>query len=51
VHRARTTLGGVASDMHPSDAQVLPQQVDQPPPGLNLGLPLLTIYGESDLMT
>jgi hypothetical protein len=51
VHRARAALGGVAADMHTSDAEVLSQEVHQPPPSLDLGLPPLTIHGESDLMT
>jgi hypothetical protein len=37
--------------MHTGDTEVLSQEVDEPPSGLDLGLPLLTIYGESDLMT
>jgi hypothetical protein len=51
VHRARAALGGVASDMHTSDAKVLSQDVDEPRSGLDLGLLLLTVHGEGDLMT
>jgi hypothetical protein len=51
VHRARAALGGVASDMHAGDAEVLSQQLHQPRSRLDLGLPPLTIDGESDLMT
>jgi hypothetical protein len=51
VHRARTTLGGVASNMHTGDTEALPQQLDQPHSGLNLDLPPLAIDGESDPMT
>jgi hypothetical protein len=37
--------------MHTGDAEVLSQEVDQPRSCLDLGLPLLTIYGDSDVMT
>jgi len=51
VHRARAALGGVAADMHTGDAEILSQEVDQPPSGLDFGLPLLTVHGDGDLMT
>jgi hypothetical protein len=51
VHGARAALGGVASHVHASDAEVLSQEVDQPPSGLDLGLPLLTVHSDGDAMT
>jgi hypothetical protein len=51
VDRARTALGGVAPDMDAGDAEVLPQEVDQPRSGLHLRLPLLTVHGHGDTMT
>jgi hypothetical protein len=37
--------------MHTGDAEVLSQEVNQARSCLDLGLPLLTIDGESDVMT
>jgi hypothetical protein len=37
--------------MYTGDAEVLSQEVDQPRPRLDLGLPLLTVDGGGDTMT
>src|SRR5262249_44467135 len=51
LNSARAALSGVAPDMHTSHAEALSGEVDEPPSGLDLGLPVFTIHGESDLMT
>jgi hypothetical protein len=51
MNSASAALRRVAPDMHPSDAEALSEEVDEPPSGLDLGLPVFTIHGECDLMT
>jgi hypothetical protein len=51
VNSARAALSRVAPDVHTSDAEALSEEVDEPTSGLDLGLPVLTIHGECDLMT
>jgi hypothetical protein len=51
VDRARAALSGVASDMDTGDAEFLSEEVDEPRPCLDLGVPLVAVDRHDDTMT
>jgi hypothetical protein len=51
VYSARAALGRVATDMRARDAEVIPQEVHEQLPGLDLSLPPLAVDGNGDAMT
>jgi hypothetical protein len=50
VHGARAALGRVAADMRARDAEVIPQEVHEQLPGLNLSLPPRAVDSNGDGM-
>ncbi len=50
MDRARAALAGVAADVRAGQVQVLPQDLDQEPPGLDIHLPALAIHLERDVL-
>ena len=50
VHRARAAVAGVAADVRAGQAEVVPQQVDEQQPGLDVGLLELAVDGDRDVL-
>src|SRR5215470_9691846 len=51
VHGPRAALSRVAADMRARDAEVIPQEVHEQPPGLDLSLPPRAVDSNGDAMT
>jgi Domain of unknown function DUF302 len=51
MHCARTALGAIAPDMGACDAEIIAQEVDEQPSGIDLSSTRLSVDSDSDVMT